>query len=169
MKNLLFMVVAVWAATTAAQEPAPPKPRAADDVWVLQMHSPSREYAVRMSALQMVTLQDFDVRKEGKIQRVVELSVETTGGNRARFFWEDKPQELVKLPTELDQKRREVEQAMKDLTGIERAESKGARVQKDYPVTTHSGWAEFKLDSEQEVLNLHKQLMEMWTGRKRNE
>jgi hypothetical protein len=34
-------------------------------------------------------------------------------------------------------------------------------------VTTHGGWAEFKLASESEVLELHKQLMQMWTGKKR--
>ena len=55
------------------------------------------------------------------------------------------------------------------MTGIERADNKPARVQKDYPVTTHTGWAEFKLCSESDVRSLHQQLMQMWTGQKRNE
>lgn len=169
MKALLFMIGAVLTVTAAAQQPAPPpKSCSVDDVWILRMDKPKREYAVRMTSLQTVTLQDYDMRKDGQIQRVVEMAVETTGGNRARFFWEDKAEPVVKLSGDLEQKRREVEQAMKDLTGVQGADDKPARVQKDYPATTHSGWAEFKLCSEADVQSLHKQLMEMWTGGKRD-
>lgn len=152
-----------------AQEGAPsaPTPQVARDVWILQMDNPKREYAVRLGALQTVTLQEFDMRKEGNVQRVVEMTIETAGGNQARFFWEDKPEPMVKLSGDLEEKRREVEAAMKEVTGAERTDNKPSRVQKDYPVTTHSGWAEFKLCTENDVKNLHQQLMQMWTGQKR--
>ena len=170
MKILFALWLAVGILPAAAQEPSPPtKPCAVDDVWMLQMQNPAREFAVRMSALQTVTLQDYDMRKDGKVQRVLEMTVETTGGNRARFFWEDTAEDLVKIPDEIEAKRREVEAAMKGLTGVERNDSKPARVQKDYPVTTHSGWAEFKLGTEGDVRHLHKELMQMWTGKKRDE
>ena len=167
----LFLLPLMVAATATAQDnPAPPagpvcKP--VEDVWILQMQDPQREYAVRMTALQAVTLQEYDMRREGKVQRVVELTVETTGGNRARFFWEDEAEPLIKLPSELEQKKAEVEKAVKQATGIERTDEKPARVLKDYPVTTHSDWAEFKLCNEADVRELHKQLMQMWTGKKR--
>jgi hypothetical protein len=167
----LVLPLALLAATASAQDKPPPpggpvcKP--VEDVWVLQMQNPQREYAVRMTALQAVTLQDYDVRREGEVQRVLELTVETTGGNRARFFWEDEAQPLVKLSNELEQKRAEVEKAVREVTGVERNDDKAARVTKDYPVTTHSAWAEFKLCSEGDVRELHKQLMQMWTGKKR--
>ena len=167
----LVLPLALLAAAASAQDKPPPpggpvcKP--VEDVWILQMQKPDREYAVRMTALQSVTLQDFDVRREGEVQRVVELTVETTGGNRARFFWEDEAKPLVKLSNELEQKRAEVEKAVREVTGVERTDDKEARVTKDYPVTTHSTWAEFKLCSEGAVRELHKQLMQMWTGKKR--
>ena len=171
--RLPAVLLSLVAATAGAQDPpapaAGPVCKPVEDVWILQMGNPPREYAVRMTALQTVTLQDYDVRKEGEIQRVLEMAVETTGGNRARFFWEDKPEPVVKLSGELEQKRREVEAAVEQVTGIERADNKPARVQKDYPVTTHTGWAEFKLCSESDVRSLHQQLMQMWTGQKRNE
>jgi hypothetical protein len=158
-------------ATTAAQDkptpPAGPVGKPAEDVWVLQMQNPPREYAVRISSLEAVTLQEYDMRREGQVQRVVELTVETTGGNRARFFWEDDAKPLVKLPTELEQKRAEVKKAVQQATGVEINDPKATRVTKDYPVTTHSTWAEFKLCSEGDVRELHKQLMQMWTGKKR--
>ena len=167
----LFCLALVVAVTATAQDnPAPPagpvcKP--VEDVWVLQMQDPQREYAVRMTALQAVTLQEYDMRREGKVQRVVELTVETTGGNRARFFWEDEAEPLINLPSELERKKAEVEKAVKQATGIERTDEKPTRVLKDYPVTTHSDWAEFKLCNEADVRELHKQLMQMWTGKKR--
>ena len=169
---LLTMLAGVNA--PAQDKPAPPagpviKP--VEDVWVLQMQNPPREYAVRMTALQSVTLQEYDMRREGNVQRVVELTVETAGGNRARFFWEDEAEPLVKLPDELERKREEVEKAVQQVTGVKPDEpgqnGKPARVMKDYPVTTHSDWAEFKLCNEADVRELHKQLMQMWTGRKR--
>lgn len=161
----------VAAATALAQDnPAPaagPVCKPVEDVWVLQMQEPRREYAVRMTALQAVTLQEYDMRREGKVQRVVEMTVETTGGNQARFFWEDEAESMVKLPDELEQKRQAVEDAVRDVVKVERADEKPCRVVKDYPVTTHGGWAEFKLSSESDVRELHKQLMQMWTGKKR--
>lgn len=147
--------------------PAEANYRPVKDVWVLQMDNPAREYAVRLEALQTVTLQDYDMRREGKVQRVVEMTVETMGGNQARFFWEDEAEPLVKLPNELEEKRQAVEEAVRDVVKIERADEKPCRVVKDYPVTTHGGWAEFKLASESDVRELHKQLMQMWTGKKR--
>jgi hypothetical protein len=147
--------------------PAEANYRPVKDVWVLQMQNPAREYAVRLEALQTVTLQDYDMRREGKVQRVVEMTVETMGGNQARFFWEDEAEPLVKLPNELEEKRQAVEEAVRDVVKIERADEKPCRVVKDYPVTTHGGWAEFKLASESDVRELHKQLMQMWTGKKR--
>jgi hypothetical protein len=150
---------------------SPPAPAAnyqpVKDVWVLQMMNPAREYAVRLESLQTVTLQDYDMRREGKVQRVVEMTVETTGGNRARFFWEDEAEPLVKLPDELEEKRQAVEEAVREVVKIERADEKPCRVVKDYPVTTHGSWAEFKLASESAVRELHQQLMQMWTGKKR--
>ena len=134
---------------------------------MLQMEKPKCEYAVRVSALQTVSLQDYDLRKDGKIQRVVELTIATTGGNKARFFWEGKPEDQVKLPNEIDAKRKEVQKAMEKVTGIEHKQDAAERVMKDYPATTHSGWAEFKLPNEGEVRDLHRQLMEMWTGQQR--
>jgi len=167
----LLLLLPFLATTAAAQDRPPPSGgpvcKPVEDVWVLQMQNPQREYAVRMTALQAVTLQDYDVRREGEVQRVVDLTVETTGGNRARFFWEDEAKPLVKLSNELEQKRAEVEKAVREVTGVERTDDKEARVTKDYPVTTHSAWAEFKLSSEGDVRELHKQLMQMWTGKKR--
>lgn len=167
---ILLLALLAGATAPAQDKPAPPagpvcKP--VEDVWVLQMQNPPREYAVRMTALQSVTLQEYDMRREGKVQRVVELTVETTGGNRARFFWEDEAEPLVKLPDELEEKRQAVEKAVRDVAKVERADEKPCRVVKDYPVTTHGGWAEFKLSGESDVRELHKQLMQMWTGKKR--
>ena len=170
-----FLLLAA-AATGPAQEPPAPPPsgpvsKPVEDVWVLQMQNPPREYAVRMTALQSVTLQEYDMRRDGQVQRVVEMTVETTGGNRARFFWEDEGKPLVKLPDELERKRAEVEKAVQQVTGVQRNDTgqgdRPARVLKDYPVTTHSEWAEFKLCNEGDVRELHQQLMQMWTGRKR--
>ena len=171
MKTLLLLAAGALVATAAAQQPPPPtgpvcKP--VEDVWVLQMQNPPREYAVRMTALQAVTLQEYDMRREGEVQRIVELTMETTGGNRARFFWEDEAEPMVKLPDELERKRAEVQKAVAQATGVEINDSKATRVTKDYPVTTHSTWAEFKLCSEGDVRELHKQLMQMWTGKKRD-
>ena len=165
---LLLPVLA--AAALAQDNPAPssgPACKPVEDVWVLQMQNPAREYAVRISALQAVTLQEYDMRREGEVQRVVELTTETTGGNRARFFWEDKAEPLVKLPDELESKRAEVARAVQQVTGVERNDARETRVTKDYPVTTHSTWAEFKMCNENDVRELHKQLMQMWTGKKR--
>lgn len=167
----VLLLPALVATTALAQDnpaaPARPVYQPVEDVWVLQMQNPPREYAVRMSALQAVTLQEYDMRREGEVQRVVELTVETTGGNRARFFWEDKAEPLVKLSGELERKRAEVEKAVQQVTGLERNDDKAARVTKDYPVTTHSTWAEFKMCNESDVRELQKQLMQMWTGQKR--
>jgi len=161
---LLIMPVAAQESPSTTAGPAcqPVK-----DVWILQMCSPPREYAVRMSSLQTVTLQEYNVRREGTVQRVVEMTVETAGGNQARFFWEDQAEPAVKLPGGLEEKRREVERAMEAVTGASRPAGTGNLVTKDYPVTTHSGWAEFKLVRESQVRDLHRQLMEMWTGQKR--
>ncbi|MEX1045510.1 MAG: hypothetical protein WEC73_05225 [Chthoniobacterales bacterium] len=166
----LVLSIAAAATAVAQDNPAPPAGpvcQPVEDVWVLQMQNPAREYAVRMTALQAVTLQEYDVRREGEVQRVVELTAETTGGNRARFFWEDKAEPLVKLPDDLARQRAEVEKAVRQVTGVERNDGQAARVTKDYPVTTHSTWAEFKLGNEADVRELHKQLMQMWTGKKR--
>lgn len=169
MKHLLPLLILCTAAGVRAQEATPPPApaRTANDVWVLRLSNPTREYAVRLGALQTVTLQDYDVRKAGQIQRVVELTIGTAGGNMARFFWEDKPEDAVKVPQDLEQKRREVEKAMAELTGAKTAEPKTQRVQKDYPATTHTPWAEFKLSSEGDVRDLHARLMETWAGRTR--
>jgi len=172
VKTLPFaLLLPALAAVAAAQErpttDAGPACQPVQDVWLLQMCSPPREYAVRTSALQTVTLQEYDVRREGELQRVVEMTVETTGGNQARFFWEDQPEPLVKLPGDLAEKRREVERAVQAVTGVGNPVERSARVTKDYPVTTHSGWAEFKLARESDVRDLHRQLMETWTGKKR--
>lgn len=166
-----FFCSALAAATALGQDnptaPTGPVCQPVQDVWVLQMQNPPREYAVRMTALQAVTMQEYDMRREGEVQRVVELTVETTGGNRARFFWEDKAEPWVKLPDELESKRAEVEKAVQQVTGAERNDDNAGRVTKDYPVTSHSTWAEFKMCSESDVRELHKQLMQMWTGQKR--
>jgi hypothetical protein len=170
MKHVVaILLAAAAAAPLLAQETSSTQDnfRPAKDVWVLQMQNPPREYAVRLESLQTVTLQDYDMRREGKLQRVVEVTVETTGGNQARFFWEDEAEPLVKLPDELEEKRQAVEKAVSEVVKIERADEKPCRVVKDYPVTTHGGWAEFKLASESDVRELHKQLMQMWTGKKR--
>jgi hypothetical protein len=168
VRTILLLLIILPVAITGAQQPtAPPTPHSVKDVWVLQMCSPACEYAVRMSALQTVTLQDYDMRKEGKVQRVVEMTVETTGGNRARFYWEDKPTEGTRLPSELAEKREAVEQAVREMTGLKEPAPAAGRVQKDYPVTTHGAWAEFKLETENEVRNLHTELMQAWTGKKR--
>jgi hypothetical protein len=175
MKHALaILLVATPAALLVAQDPPSTRSapqatnyRPAQDVWVLQMRNPPREYAVRLESLQTVTLQDYDMRREGKLQRVVEVTVETTGGNQARFFWEDEAEPLVKLPDELEEKRQAVEKAVRDVVKVEEADEKTCRVVKDYPVTTHGGWAEFKLASESDARELHKQLMQMWTGKKR--
>jgi hypothetical protein len=164
---LSFLAAAAALAQDNPAAPTGPVCKPVEDVWVLQMQNPPREYAVRMTALQAVTMQEYDMRREGEVQRVVELTVETTGGNRARFFWEDKAEPLVKLPDELERKRAEVEKAVQQVTGAERNDDKAARVTKDYPVTSHSTWAEFKMCSESDVRELHKQLMQMWTGQKR--
>jgi len=171
--NVFFSALALSAiaATVLAQDPpappAGPVGKPVEDVWVLQMQNPPREYAVRMTALQAVTLQEYDLRREGEVQRVVELTVETAGGNRARFFWEDEAEPLVKLPNELEQKRAEVQKAVQQATGVEINDAQAGRVTKDYPVATQSTWAEFKLCAEADVRELHKQLMQMWTGKKR--
>lgn len=165
-----ILLLATPAAALLAQDPPPPPEanyRPVKDVWVLQMDNPPREYAVRLESLQAVTLQDYDMRREGKVQRVVEMTVETTGGNRARFFWEGEPEPLVQLPDELEEKRRAVEEAVRDVVKVERADEKPCRVVKDYPVTTLGGWAEFKLAGESDVRELHRQLMQMWTGKRR--
>lgn len=171
MKDYLIPLSLLVAASNvlAQQATSPSKSFAVDDLWIIQMENPKCEYAVRMSALQTVTLQDYDARKDGKIRRVVEMTVETAGGNRARFFWEDDPEDIVKLPDELETKQREVQKAMEEVTGIESKDSKPRRVQKDYPTTTHSGVAEFKISTESDVRSLHRQLMQLWTGQKRNE
>jgi len=165
MKAATFFLV--WVLATSATGVAAESPCAkARDVWVLQMENPVREYAVRLSALQTITLQDYDMRKDGQLRRVVELTVETTGGNRARIFWEDEAEEL--LPEELARAKREVSRAVRDLTGQDPGTETG-RLQKDYPTTTHGGWTEFKMCSEQEVRDLHQKLMEFWTGRSGDE
>lgn len=166
---LVIFLFAAAAPALLGQETQAPQAnyRPAKDVWVLQMDNPVREYAVRLESLQTVTLQDYDMRREGKVQRVVEMTVETTGGNQARFFWEDEAEPMVKLPDELEEKRQAVEKAVREVTDLERADEKPCRVVKDYPVTTHGGWAEFKLPNESDVRRLHAQLMEMWTGKKR--
>lgn len=171
MKRHLILLTSLVAVNQilAQQSTSPSTSCAVDDVWILQMENPKCEYAVRMSALQTVTLQDYDARKDGKIQRVVEMTVETAGGNRARFFWEDDSEDIIKLSDELETKRREVQKAMEEVTGIERTDGRPRRVQKDYPTTTHSGVAEFKISTESDVRSLHTQLMQMWTGKKRNE
>ena len=159
MKHALaILLVAAPAALLVAQDapstqstPQGTNYRPAQDVWVLQMQNPPREYAVRLESLQTGTLQDYDMRREGKLQRVVEVTVETTGGNQARFFWEDEAVPLVKLPDELEEKRQAVEKAVRDVVKVERADEKPCRVVKDYPVTTHGGWTEFKLASESDV------------------
>jgi hypothetical protein len=170
MKHVVaILLAAAAAAPLVAQETSSTQTtyRPAKDVWVLQMQNPPREYSVRLESLQTVTLQDYDMRREGKLQRVVEVTVETTGGNQARFFWEDEAEPLVKLPDELEEKRQAVEKAVSAVVKIERADEKPCRVVKDYPVTTHGGWTEFKLPSESDVRELHKELMQMWTGKKR--
>ncbi len=170
MKHALAIaLLAVPATALLAQDPPAPEAnyRPVKDVWILQMQNPAREYAVRLESLQTVTLQDYDMRREGQVQRVVEMTVETTGGNQARFFWEDEAEPLVKLPDELEQKREAVEEAVREVVKIERTDEKPCRVVKDYPVTTHGAWAEFKLATESDVRELHKQLMQMWTGKKR--
>jgi hypothetical protein len=172
VKVLCSALILSAAATALAQNPpAPPSGpvgKPVEDVWVLQMQNPPREYAVRMTALQAVTVQEYDLRRDGGVHRVVELTVETTGGNRARFFWEDDAKPLVKLPDELEQKRAEVQKAVQQATGVEINDPKATRVTKDYPVATQSTWAEFKLCSESDVRELHQQLMQMWTGKKRD-
>ena len=171
MKHVLAIILLATpiAALFAQNPPTAPEAsyRPVKDVCILQMENPAREYAVRLESLQTVTLQDYDMRREGQVQRVVEMTVETTGGNQARFFWEDEAESLVQLPDELEQKRQAVEKAVRDVVKVERADEKPCRVVKDYPVTTHGGWAEFKLSSESDVRELHKQLMQMWTGKKR--
>ncbi len=169
MKPLL-VILACWAAVQAyGQEtnPAPQPVRTANDVWILRLTNPPREYAVRLGALQTVTLQEYDRRKADKVQRIVEMTIETAGGNMARFLWEDKAKSAAEMSDELEQKRREVEEAMEDVTGVKPGEENSRRLQKDYPATTHSPWAEFRLDAESDVRDLHQKLMEMWTGRKR--
>jgi hypothetical protein len=164
---LLSCVALVARGQESAATNAGPAFQAVKDVWILQMCTPPREYAVRLGSLQTVTLQEYDVRREGDVRRVVEMTVETTGGNQARFFWEGEPEPRAALPGGLEEKRREAEQAVQAAAGATDPREGSARVTKDYPVTTHSGWAEFKLAREGEVRDLHRQLMEMWTGRKR--
>lgn len=168
---LLPAILCLLPVIAAAQAPSPtavPGTRIAQDVWTVQMENPQRQYAVRLGALQTVTLQDFDMRREGQLQRVVEVTIETSGGNQARFFWEDKPVPLVPMPNELkelDDKRKEVQQALRDLTGAQAPDDlRNERVVKDYPLTTHSDWAEFRLNSEEDVRQLHRELMQRWAG-----
>jgi hypothetical protein len=161
-----LVLLCLWAAAALGTAQETPAPARAQDVWVLRLHTPAREYAVRLGSLQTVTLQDYDMRREGKIRRVVEMTVETVGGNRARFFWEDNPRTDTPLTGELAEKQREVEKAVRELSG-QNEEGKAERVVKDYPATTHGAWTEFALSREQEVRDLHRQLMEMWTGAKR--
>ena len=161
-----LVLLGLWAAAALGTAQETSAPARAQDVWVLRLHTPAREYAVRLGSLQTVTLQDYDMRREGKIRRVVEMTVETVGGNRARFFWEDNPRTDTPLTGELAEKQREVEKAVRELSG-QNEEGKAERVVKDYPATTHGAWTEFALSREQEVRDLHRQLMEMWTGAKR--
>jgi hypothetical protein len=159
---LLLLVLA--ASSAAAEAPA-------RDVWVLQLENPAREYAVRIGALQTVTLQDYDMRRDGQLQRVVSMTVETAGGNQARFFWEDEPQAEQAVPGDLQERQRELTRTVRELTGrdVEKEAGRGdeGRVVKDYPVTTHTGWTEFRLGSEAEVRELHRKLMDFWTGQSR--
>lgn len=162
MKAAILLLVTAAVALAAESEDTA-RAQVARDVWVLQMGNPTREYAVRLGALQTVTLQDYDMRRDGTLRRVVEMTIETSGGNQTRFYWEDKPETETPGPAEAREARREVARAVRDLTG-EDLEAAPARVRKDYPVTTHGRWTEFKLSSEQEVVSLHSQLMETWTG-----
>ncbi len=160
----VFLCLCGLTMTGAAQET--PAGARAKDVWVLRLHSPEREYSVRLGSLQTVTLQDYDMRRDGKIRRVLEMTVETAGGGRARFFWMDKPRTDTPLTGELAEKQREVEKAMRELTGQDEP-GKAERVVKDYPVTTHGIWTEFALSREQDVRDLHRQLMDVWSENKK--
>lgn len=160
---LLAVVIACWAfAASAQQSPA------ANDVWIVELQSPARQYAVRLGSVQTVTLQDYDKTKGTETRRVVEMTIETNGGNQARFFWEDEPETAAGIAGDLQEKRREVEKAVATVTGAAGDDSceKQKRVQKDYPVTTHTDWAEFKMGTESEIRSLHRQLMQAWAGRK---
>ncbi len=165
MRTLTFALAAACLACTASAQQAP----AANDVWILEMQSPARQYAVRLGSVQSVTLQEYDKVKGADTRRVVEMTVETNGSNKARFFWEDEPETSEGVAGDLQQKRREVEKAVAAVTtGAEDSCGKQKRVQKDYPVTTHTDWAEFKMCSEADVRNLHRKMMQAWAGRKAN-
>lgn len=163
MRTLLLATVAAgWAVAASAQQ-AP----AANDVWIIELESPTRQYAVRLGSVQTVTLQEYDKTKGTETRRVVEMTIETNGGNQARFFWEDKPETATGITGDLQEKRREVEKAVAAVAGGgDDSCEKQKRVQKDYPVTTHTDWAEFKMGTENEIRSLHRQLMQAWSGRK---
>jgi hypothetical protein len=140
----------------------------AKDVWVVTIRSckdPDQEYAVRMGSLQTVTLQGYDMRKEDKIRKVVELTIETSGGNKNRFFWEGEAKPLVEFPQEIEDLKSQLKETTKGLLGIDENYNGTGRVLKDYPLTTHGNWTEFKLSREDDVRQLHKDLMKAWTGR----
>jgi len=149
------------------QESPPQQNCVAKDVLVITIRScsePDQMYAVRMSSLQTVTLQAYDMRKEDKIREVIELTIETSGGNKNRFFWEGEAKTLVEFSNELEDLKNQLEQTTKDLVGIDENYKGTGRVIKDYPLTTHGNWTEFKLCKKENVINLHKDLMKMWTG-----
>ena len=124
------------------------------------------EYAVRMSSIQTITLQNYNMRKEDKIRQVVEFTIETSGGNKNRFFWEGEPKPLIEFSPEIEDTKTEVKDSVEDIIGL-KENFQACGVVKDYPLTTHGNWTEFKIKTEKDVRELHKSLMEAWTGKKR--
>jgi hypothetical protein len=176
MKNIPLIFLSIislplsWTLAQELEQQASSQCGTPNDVAVVKLiisNKPS-EYAVRLSAVQTVTLQNYDMRKEDKIRKVVELTIETSGGNKNRFFWEGEPKSLIEFSPEIEDVKNEVKDTVEDLMGVrENFHGSACRVMKDYPLTTHGNWTEFKLKEEEDVRKLHKILMEAWTGIKR--
>lgn len=162
----LFLLLASLLALTApagAQTPPPtpaPSPSPPPRVWSPRL--PAGAYHVRVTDIQAIALQDYDTFRDGQIRRTVEMTVETRGGTLARFYWAAKATDAVALPAELEQKKREVEQAVRDLTGIDSRPDADRRVRKDYPFTTHSRIVEFLLPTEADVRSLYDEALAAW-------
>jgi hypothetical protein len=175
MKKMLSIFLAIFSAAQLcvwSQEPeqqAPTGGSTARDVLVIKLVVSCKpaEYAVRMSSIQSITLQNYDMRKEETVRKVVELTIETSGGNKNRFFWEGEPKPLIEFSPEVEDLKNEIKDTVQDLVGAnDNFQGSACRVLKDYPVTTHGNWTEFKLKEEDDVRKLHKKLMEAWTGGK---
>ncbi len=147
-------------AQSALPDPGPPAP-VSSRIWSPQL--PAGACHVLLRSILAVSLQDYDTVRDGATHRTLELSVETSGGQLLRFLWMGPAERGGPLPSEMEEKRREVEQAVQQLTGTAAEPPDRGRLRKEHPFTTHSRITEFRLPTASDVRTLYDDVLQRWS------